>query len=81
MRTVGAYEAKTHSANFWPKSRMARRSRSRNTECLSPDWFPIRNDFAAAAAAIDEWERYRDEHNVTLGGGITIRELIEEGRE
>jgi hypothetical protein len=42
---------------------------------------PIRNDFAAAAAAIDEWERYRDEHNVTLGGGITIRELIEEGRE
>ena len=42
---------------------------------------PIRNDFAAAAAAIEEWERYRDEHNVILGGGITIRELIEEGRE
>jgi len=28
---------------------------------------PIRHDFAAAAAAIDEWEGYRDEHNVTLG--------------
>jgi hypothetical protein len=26
-------------------------------------------------------ERYTDEHNATLGGGITIRELIEEGRE
>jgi antitoxin (DNA-binding transcriptional repressor) of toxin-antitoxin stability system len=42
---------------------------------------PIRNDFAAATAAIDEWEQYRDEQNVTLGSGITIRELIEEGRE
>ena len=42
---------------------------------------PIRHDFAIAAAAIDEWRRYRDEHHVTLGGGITIRELIEEGRD
>lgn len=37
-------------------------------------------DFTDAAAAIREWEQYRDEHHVRLGGGITIRELIEEGR-
>jgi hypothetical protein len=30
---------------------------------------------------IDEWKRYRDDRHVTLGGGVTIRELIEEGRE
>ncbi len=42
---------------------------------------PVRHDFAAAAKAIEEWERYRDEHNVVLGEGVTIRELIEEGRE
>lgn len=42
---------------------------------------PVRRDFADAARAIEEWERFRDEHNVVLGGGITIRELIEEGRE
>jgi prevent-host-death family protein len=38
------------------------------------------HDFEKAAAAIGEWERYRDEHNLTLGEGVTIRELIEEGR-
>lgn len=37
-------------------------------------------DFADAAAAIKEWEQYRDERHISLGGGITIRELIEEGR-
>lgn len=33
-----------------------------------------------AAASLEAWERYRDEHQVVLGGGVTIRELIEEGR-
>ncbi len=30
---------------------------------------------------VEEWEVYRREHNITLGGEITIRELIEEGRK
>jgi antitoxin (DNA-binding transcriptional repressor) of toxin-antitoxin stability system len=42
---------------------------------------PVRKGFSEAAAAIDEWRRYRREHNITLGEGITVRELIEEGRE
>ena len=42
---------------------------------------PIDDEFAGAGTGIKEWERYRDEHHVVLGGGITIRELIEEGRE
>ena len=42
---------------------------------------PVGKSFEDAAAAIEEWRRYRREHNVTLGEGITIRELIAEGRE
>ena len=32
-----------------------------------------------AAEAIDAWRRYRKAHNITLGPGLTIRQLIEEG--
>jgi hypothetical protein len=42
---------------------------------------PVCGSFEDAAAAIEEWRRYRREHNITLGEGITIRELIEEGRK
>lgn len=37
-----------------------------------------KRDPEAIRKAIDEWERYRAEHNITLGG-LSIRELIEEG--
>jgi len=30
--------------------------------------------------AHEEWKAYRREHNITLGPGLTIRQLIEEGR-
>ena len=30
--------------------------------------------------AIDEWRAYRRQHNITLDEGLTIREMIEEGR-
>ena len=33
-----------------------------------------------AAEAIDSWRKYRKAHNITLGPGLTIRQLIEEGR-
>ena len=81
MRTVGAYEAKTHFSELLAE--VVDGATVEITKHGTPvaRLVPIRNDFAAAADAIDEWERYRDEHNVTLGGGVTIRELIEEGRE
>jgi prevent-host-death family protein len=31
--------------------------------------------------AWEDWKRYRREHNITLGPGLTIKELIEDGRE
>ena len=30
--------------------------------------------------AWEEWEAYRDSHNITLGPDLTIKQLIEEGR-
>ena len=80
MKTIGAYEAKTHFSELL--SEVAAGETIEITKHGTPvaRLVPIRDEFAAAAAAIDEWERYRDEHNVVLGGGITIRELIEEGR-
>ena len=41
---------------------------------------PTRSDSERAASNFDQWERFRDQHHVTLGGGVTIRELIEVGR-
>jgi prevent-host-death family protein len=81
MRTVGAYEAKTRFSELLADVANGETVVVTKHGVPVAQLVPIRNDFAAAAAAIDEWECYRDEHNVTLGGGITIRELIEEGRE
>ena len=81
MRTVGAYEAKTRFSEL-----LAAVANGETVEITKHGvpvarLVPVREKFAEAAAAIDEWERYRREHNVVLGGGITIKELIEEGRE
>ena len=42
---------------------------------------PARRTYTNAAEAIEDWRRYRRERNLTLGERLTIRELIEEGRE
>ena len=38
------------------------------------------DNFADATSAIEELRRFRREYTTRLGGGLTIRELIEEGR-
>jgi len=81
VKTVGAYEAKTRFSELLADVANGETVVVTKHGVPVAQLVPIRHDFAAAAAAIDEWERYRDEHNVTLGSGITIRELIEEGRE
>ncbi len=35
---------------------------------------------ADVARAIEAWIAYRNEHNITLGDDLTIRDLIEDGR-
>ena len=81
MRTVGAYEAKTHL------SRLLDEVAKGETVTITKHGLPVallvpppaaqRPDVGAAIAA---WRRYQQEHNITLGEGLTIREMIEEGR-
>jgi prevent-host-death family protein len=81
VKSVGAYEAKTRFSELLADVANGETVVVTKHGVPVAHIVPVRKGFAEAAAAIDEWERYRDEHNVTLGGGITIRELIEEGRE
>lgn len=80
MKSVGAYEAKTRFAE------LLREVENGETIIVTRHGSPIarlgpmEKEADDAAAAIEELHRYRREHRPTLGG-ITIRELIEEGRE
>ena len=80
MKSVGAYEAKTRFAE------LLREVENGETIIVTRHGLPVarlspmEKEANDAAAAIEELHRYRREHRPTLGG-ITIRELIEEGRE
>ena len=79
MRTVGAYEAKTRFGE------LLREVENGETIIVTRHGFPVARlspmdkEADDAAAAIEELHRYRREHRPTLGG-MSIRELIEEGR-
>jgi prevent-host-death family protein len=80
MKTVGAYEAKTHF------SQLLREVESGETIIVTRHGLPIARitpvgkDADDAAAAIEELFRYRRQRRPRLDG-ISIRELIDEGRE
>ncbi|TAK27785.1 MAG: type II toxin-antitoxin system prevent-host-death family antitoxin [Chloroflexota bacterium] len=80
MRTVGAYEAKTHLPRLLDE--VAKGETITITKhgvpvaVLAPIPAQQRTD---VGKLIDEWRAYREEHNITLGG-LSIREMIEEGR-
>ena len=80
MKTVGAYEAKTHL------SRLLDEVAAGETIVITRHGTPVAQLVPAAdkprdvGRLIDEWREYRRAHNITLGEGLTIRDLIEEGR-
>jgi prevent-host-death family protein len=81
MKTVSAYEAKTHV------SQLLEDVAAGETITITKHGVPvarlipvIEKNRADAAKAIEDWIAYREEHNITLGEGLTIRDLIEEGR-
>ena len=82
MRTVGAYEAKTHLSELLEE--VARGESITITKHgvpvarLVP---PTEKSREAARSAWQEWVAYRDAHNITLGDDLTIRDLIEDGRK
>jgi antitoxin (DNA-binding transcriptional repressor) of toxin-antitoxin stability system len=80
MKLVGAFEAKTHLSRLLDE--VARGETITITKHgtpvaqLGPPPEARRKD---VRAAIDKWLAYRKEHNIRLDG-LTIREMIEEGR-
>ena len=79
-RTVGAYEAKTHLSQLLDEvakgETITITRHGTPVAVLAPPPDGRRRDAAAAIAAVRE---FRKRENLSLGG-ITIRELIEEGR-
>lgn len=80
MKSVGAYEAKTHLAQLLDEvERGATITITRHgvpvAKLVPPDDKRRRD----VDEIIDEWLRYRKEHNLRLDG-LSIREMIEEGR-
>jgi prevent-host-death family protein len=80
MKTVGAYEAKTRFGE------LLREVENGETIIVTRHGFPVAwlspmaKEADDVAVAMEEIPRFRREHRPTLGG-ITLRELIEEGRE
>jgi prevent-host-death family protein len=79
MQTVGAYEAKTHLPELL--DRVAKGETITITKHGKPvaQLIPAQGDKPDVRQVVDEMLEFRDKANVTLGG-VTIRELIEEGR-
>jgi prevent-host-death family protein len=81
MQTEGAYEAKTHL------SRLLDEVAKGETITITRHGVPVAMLVPPAdqrredvAKLVEEWRRYRREQNITLGG-LSIREMIEEGRQ
>jgi prevent-host-death family protein len=80
--SVGAYEAKTHLPQLLD------RVEGGETITITRHGKPVAKLVPASGRmakpdvkkAVEEMKRFQKEHGPTLGPGLTIRELIEEGR-
>jgi prevent-host-death family protein len=82
MRTVGSYEAKTHLPRLLDEVAHG------ETITITKNGKPVarlvpaeRHAQPEARNAIRDWVRFRDEHNLRLPEGMTIKDMIEEGRK
>lgn len=83
MRTVGSYEAKTHLPKLLDEvaagETITITKKGKPVAKLVPADDPAERR-RKIEQAWQEWVTYRDGHNVRLGPGLTIKQLIEEGR-
>ena len=78
MKTVGAYEAKVHLSRLLDKIRKGERFIiTKHGTAVAVLQEAERTEKEDPATVIAEIRAFRDEHSL---GGVTIRELIEEGR-
>ena len=80
MVTVGAFEAKTHLAQLLKKVEKG------ETIVITKRGQPVAKLVPAAPAERDirqllqAMQEFQEQHGPTLGSGLTLRQLIEEGR-
>ena len=79
MRTIGAYEAKTHLPRLLDEVAAGEEVTITKRGVPVARLIPAVNGRRDVDAVIDELIEFRKQANITLGG-ISIRELIEEGR-
>ena len=81
MTSVGTFEAKTHLTQLLGRVAQGERflitTRGKPVAMLVPPEAEERGDVASLVA---DMLRIRDEHGPTLGKGLTVRQMIEEGR-
>ncbi len=80
MKTVGANEAKTHFGELLREVENGATIIVTRHDTPVARLSPMVKGADDVAAAIEEMHRYRREHRPTLGE-ISLRELIEDGRE
>lgn len=81
MRTIGAYEAKTHFSRLLDEVALGRAITITKHGVPVARLVPVTADQRLTAAeAIERWRKYRDEHDIRLNG-LSIREMINEGRK
>jgi prevent-host-death family protein len=79
MTSVGSYEAKTHLPRLLRRvsrgERIVITSRGKPVAMLVP--VEMKQD---VKSLVDEMLAWRDDHGPKLGKGLTVRQLLEEGR-
>ena len=79
MRAVGAYEAKTHLPRLLDEVAAGQEITITKRGVPVARLVPVQEPRPDVDAVIDAIREFRERENISLGG-ITIRELIEEGR-
>ena len=81
MTTMGFYEARTHLSELFDQVAKGKKvlitRRGRPAAVIGP---PPKQDQRDVDQVVQEMLAFRDREGPTLGGHLTIRELIEEGR-
>jgi prevent-host-death family protein len=79
MQTVGAYQAKTHLAELLDRVAKGESITITKHGKAIAQLVPAQEEKPDVRKVIDDMLEFRDKANITLDG-ISIRELIEEGR-
>jgi len=80
MKTVGSYEAKTHLPRLLAEVAKGETITITKHGVPVAELVPPRDGTKPAVGnVVEEWIAYRRRHNLTRGG-ISIREMIDEGR-